>query len=179
MRPYQNQERGTSASKKNDHSPNLLKMFFFKYMHPKTPKCLLPPELHVNNALSPQTPKTPGGIPVICSSNRSFQLYKLYLFFLSLQTAYSREKKIKEINYCCVLIVSIKQTRGRSPGVVERLRALFLNHPIISPLCLMWVRAPLWPHVRQAKFCLRVCQVVFLGVLPFSPHSLIGPSHMS
>ena len=28
----------------------------------------------------------------------------------------------------------------------------------------MWVRAPLWPHVRQAKFCLRVCQVVFLGV---------------
>ena len=75
---------------------------FFKYMH-------------VNNALSPQTPKTPGGIPVICSSNRSFQLYKLYLFFLSLQTAYSREKKIKEINYCCVLIVSIKQTRGRPP----------------------------------------------------------------
>ena len=35
------------------------------------------------------------------------------------------------------------------------------------------------PHVRQAKFCLRVCQVVFLGVLPFSPHLLIGPSHMS
>ena len=27
--------------------------------------------------------------------------------------------------------------------------------PIISPLCLVWVRAPLWPHVRQAKFCLR------------------------
>ena len=115
MRPYQNQERGTSASKKNDHSPNLPKMFFFKYMHPKPPKCLLAPELHVNNALSPQTPKTPGGIPVICSSYRSFQLYKLYLFFLSLQTAYSRQKKIKEINYCCVLIVSIKQTRGRPP----------------------------------------------------------------
>ena len=106
----------TSCSRaKNDHSPNLPKMFFFKYMHPKTPKCLLAPELHVNNALSPQTPKTPGGIPVICSSNRSFQLYKLYLFFLSLQTAYSREKKIKEINYYCVLIVSIKQTRGRPP----------------------------------------------------------------
>ena len=43
----------------------------------------------------------------------------------------------------------------------------------------MWVRAPLWPHVRRAKFCLQVCQVVFLGVLPFSPHLLIGPSHMS
>ena len=53
-----------------------------------------------------------------------------------------------------------------------------LNHSIISPLCLVWVRVPLWAHVRQAKFCLRVCQVVFLGVLPFSPH-LIGPSHMS
>ena len=60
--------------------------------------------------------------------------------------------------------------------VAERLRALFLNHSIISPLCLVWIRAPLWPHVRQAKFCLRVCQVVFLGVLPFSPHLLIGPS---
>ena len=34
-------------------------------------------------------------------------------------------------------------------------------------------------HVRQAKFCLRVCQVVFLGVLSFSPHLLIGLSHMS
>ena len=43
----------------------------------------------------------------------------------------------------------------------------------------VWVRAPLWPHVRQAKLCLRVCQVVFLGVLPLSPHLLIGPSHMS
>ena len=48
-----------------------------------------------------------------------------------------------------------------------------------SPLCLVCVRPPLWPHVRQAKFCLPVCQVVFLGVLPFSPHLLIGPSHMS
>ena len=43
--------------------------------------------------------------------------------------------------------------------VVEQLRALFLDHSIISPLCPKWVRAPLWPYVRQAKFCLRVCQV--------------------
>ena len=56
-----------------------------------------------------------------------------------------------------------------STPVAERLRALFLNHSIISPLCLVWVRAPLWPHVRQAKFCLLMCQVVFLGVLTFSP----------
>ena len=68
---------------------------------------------------------------------------------------------------------------GAKGAVAERLRALFLNHSIISPLCLVWVRAPLWPHVRQAKFCLQVYQVVFLGVLPFSPHLLIGPSHMS
>ena len=63
--------------------------------------------------------------------------------------------------------------------VAERLRAPFLNHSFISPLCLVWVRAPLWPDVRQAKFCLRVYQEIFLGVLPFSPHILIGPSHMS
>ena len=31
----------------------------------------------------------------------------------------------------------------------------------------------------QAKFCLRVCRVVFLGVLPFSPHLLIDSSNMS
>ena len=63
--------------------------------------------------------------------------------------------------------------------VPEQLRALSLNHLIISLLCLVRVGAPLCPHVRQAKFCLRVCKVVFLGVLPFLPHLLIGPSHMS
>ena len=62
--------------------------------------------------------------------------------------------------------------------MVERLRALFLNHSIISPLCLV-VPASRWPHVRQAKFCLRVYQVVFLGALPFSPQLLIDPYHMS
>ena len=45
--------------------------------------------------------------------------------------------------------------------VAERLRALFLNHSIISPLCLVWVRALLWLHMRQAKFCVRVCQFFF------------------
>ena len=32
--------------------------------------------------------------------------------------------------------------------VAEWLRVLFLNHLIISPLCLVWIRAPLWPHLR-------------------------------
>ena len=45
-----------------------------------------------------------------------------------------------------------------------------LNHSNISPLCLVWVRAPLWAHVRQAKFCLRLCQVVFSRGSPvFAP----------
>ena len=116
---------------------------------------------------------------------------------------------IKESIFCCVIYDSYRQlcNYGDSRVTIEILighcrkfcglfvptfclimqnanvflvrKSLFLNHSIISPLCLVWLRAPLWPHVRQAKFCLRVCQVVFLGVLPFSPHRLIGPSHMS
>ena len=57
----------------------------------------------------------------------------------------------------------------KAAPVAERLRALFLNHSIILPLCLVWVQSPHWPQVRQAKFCLRMCQVFFLCVLPFSP----------
>ena len=30
--------------------------------------------------------------------------------------------------------------------MAKRLRALFLYHSIISPLCLVWVRAPHWPR---------------------------------
>ena len=45
-----------------------------------------------------------------------------------------------------------------------------LNHSINSPLCLVKVRAPHWPHVRQAKFYLWVCQVVFPGYSRFAPH---------
>ena len=64
----------------------------------------------------------------------------------------------------------ILRTHIRRPPVAERLRALFLNHSIISPLCLVWVRALRLPHVRQAKSCLQVCQVVFLGGSPiFAP----------
>ena len=35
----------------------------------------------------------------------------------------------------------------------------------ICPLCLVWVRAPRWQHVRQANFCLRVCPTSRLHVL--------------
>ena len=48
-----------------------------------------------------------------------------------------------------------------------------------SPLYLVWVPAPHGAHVKQAKFRLQMCPVVFLRVLPFSPHLLIYPSHMS
>ena len=71
-----------------------------------------------------------------------------------------------------------KKNTQASPAA-EQLRVLFHNHLIISPLCLVWVQDPQWPHVRQAKFCLRVCQPIFLGVLPFSPHLLLGAFYMS
>ena len=58
-------------------------------------------------------------------------------------------------------------------NILSFYQSVFLNKAI-SPLCLVWVRAPLWPLVRQAKFCLRVCNAVFLGVLRLSPIS-----HMS
>ena len=63
----------------------------------------------------------------------------------------------------------LSHTAAHGGPRVRGIRALFLNHSIISPLCLGWIRAPHWRDVRQAKFCLRVCQVVFLGVLPFAP----------
>ena len=48
-----------------------------------------------------------------------------------------------------------------------------LNHSIFSSLCLVLVRAPHQAHVRQAKFGLRVCQMVFLGIIPFFPLSFV------
>ena len=39
----------------------------------------------------------------------------------------------------------IKENQNVAVPVAEQLRALFLNHSIISLLCLVWVRAPLWP----------------------------------
>ena len=57
------------------------------------------------------------------------------------------------------------------------INADFFNHSINSTLCLVWIRDPHRAQVRQNKFCLRVCQVVFLVVLPCSPHLLIGPSN--
>ena len=52
---------------------------------------------------------------------------------------------------------------------VRSLNFSALNHSIISPPYLVKVRAPHWPHVRQAQFCLRVCQVVFPGYSRFAP----------
>ena len=53
------------------------------------------------------------------------------------------------------------ETASRVDGCIKQIS--------ICPLCLVWVRAPRWQHVRQANFCLRVCEVFFLGNLPFSP----------
>ena len=69
---------------------------------------------------------------------------------------------------------SVRDIHGLSwaASVAETVRSLYFsafNHSIISPLWLVKVRAPHWPHVRQAKFCLRVCQVVFPGYSRFPP----------
>ena len=72
-----------------------------------------------------------------------------------------------QIHISSVLLISLF---GAAP-VAEWVRSLYfsaLNLSIISPLCLVKVRAPHWPHVRQAKFCLRVCQVVFPGYSRFA-----------
>ena len=55
--------------------------------------------------------------------------------------------------------------------VTEWVRSLIPTLLIIRspPLWPLWVRAPHWSHVGQAKFCLRVCQVVFLGYYLFAP----------
>ena len=80
------------------------------------------------------------------------------------------KRQLRDIELCFDfiakgIILSNKIINHEAVPVAERLRTLFLNHSTISPLCLVWVRAPLWPHVRQANFCLQVCQLVFLGVL--------------
>ena len=68
--------------------------------------------------------------------------------------------------------VGVGRKINEAAPVAEWVRSLYfsaLNHSIISPLCLVWVRAPHWPHVRQDKFCLRVCGVVFPGYSSFAP----------
>ena len=47
---------------------------------------------------------------------------------------------------------------------------------MFSPLCLMWVRAQHWQHVRQAKFCV---SGGYSRGSPIFAHLLISPSHMS
>ena len=110
-----------------------------------------------------------------CCSRFCCSILSVVVFLLCLKHQVVLKQRVTTLPYGPT---NFRQLKVAAP-VAEGLRALFLNHSIISPLCLAWVRAPLWPHVRQAKFCLQVCPVVFLGVLPFSPHLLIGPSHMS
>ena len=51
---------------------------------------------------------------------------------------------------------------------------------LVSLLSLVRSRDPHGSHVREAKFCLRVSQVIFLGFSRFNPtYCLSGPSQMS
>ena len=48
-------------------------------------------------------------------------------------------------------------------SVINRLRCIIFTYAF-SPLCLVWVRAPLWPHVRQAFTCvlkILICCIIF------------------
>ena len=85
-----------------------------------------------------------------------------YTCFRILQQSVAR-KHLEKLKCVVAYMMFLKLALPILALVAERLRALFLNHLIISPLYLVWVRAPLLSHVRQAKFCLRVCQMVFLG----------------
>ena len=53
------------------------------------------------------------------------------------------------------------ETASRVDGCIKQIS--------IYPLCLVWVRAQRWQHVRQANFCLRVCQVFFSGIFRLRP----------
>ena len=63
--------------------------------------------------------------------------------------------------------------------MAERLRALFLNHSIISPLCLVWGSNPALATCETSQVLLAGVPGGFSRGYPFSPHLLIGPSHMS
>ena len=102
-----------------------------------------------------------------------FVMFYYYYFFLSLIYIWrQRGEPISNRNNRTL-------NRQKAAHVAERLRMLFLKYLIISQLGLMRVPASHWPHVMQAKLCFRVYREVFLGVLPFSPHLLIGASHKS
>ena len=104
------------------------------------------------------------------------------------QSLYFQNPKFQASNHLLRLYSLVCVIQGRKPRrpifsqrgsnivvaalVAEWVRSLYfsaLNHSIISPLCLVWVRAPHWPHLRQAKYFLRVCQVVFPGYSRFAP----------
>ena len=74
-------------------------------------------------------------------------------------------------NSLCILHLS-------AAPVAEWLRSLTSVLLIIrsSHRCGFAPRSGHESHVGQAKFCLRVCQVVFPRVLRFSPHLPIDPS---
>ena len=89
-------------------------------------------------------------------SRSSASLISVILFYISTIKLTNMMKRIwTYITHnmrTCTLMICINLLKGSSPALAT---------------------------CETSKFCLRVCQVVFLGVLPFSPHLMIGPSHMS
>ena len=62
--------------------------------------------------------------------------------------------------------------------MAERLRAPFLYHYHLTAVSGVGT-SPALATCETSQVLLAGSQVVFLGVLPFLPHLLTGPSHMS
>ena len=120
----------------------------------------------------------PVGRPHCCFSHEAVQI--LHSEMLREQFANLLPRNFK-VSSSIDLLHVFKFDAGGPRGRVDRSADISLPHLTIqsSHRCVWCGFKPCSGHVRQAKFCFRVCQVVFLGVLPFSLHLLIGPSHMS
>ena len=96
--------------------------------------------------------------------------------------SYAKNKKkfYREANYVHLAltytVLSNRHIILFSGPEVEQLRALFLNHSNISPLRLVWVRAPYCPHVNKPSSACGCVRCFFSGSR-FCPPTV--PSHMS
>ena len=69
------------------------------------------------------------------------------------------------------LVMDLKQKNYHFSSPAGSRKAVFRDSNIGPRIGvrMKFIRAPHRPHVRQAKFCLRVCQVVFPGYSHFAP----------
>ena len=146
--------------------------------------------------ITPDAPKNESGLILMIIRGRSIRQIWVKMGFIDIIELSSLLSihQIKSYNESCFLIIIIEMwmstcTDGRSmvktnneaapvAEWAEWLRSLTSVLLIIrsSHRCGFAPRSGRESHVGQAKFCLRVCQVVFPRVLRFSPHLPIGSS---